>query len=79
MPQESNLECTDYRNQPQMMQTWESNPDYPPNKVRDDEQLHDPVDDAYRPALHHHWLGGLVGEEVRDAAPQQGAHGCSSV
>lgn len=61
------------------MQIWKSNTNHWPNKVCDDEQLYDPVDDAHRPALYHHGLGGLVGEEVSDAAPQQGAHGCLSV
>ena len=50
-----------------------------PDEIRDDEQLYDPVDDAHRPALDHHRLGRLVGEEVGDAAPRPGAHGCSSV
>lgn len=50
---------------------------YWPDKVCDDEQLHDPVDDAHRPTLDHHRLGGLVGEEVSDAAPQH-AHGCET-
>lgn len=61
------------------MQIWKSNTNHWPNKVCDDEQLYDPVDDAHRPALYHHGLGGLVGEEVSDAAPQEGAHGYLSV
>lgn len=43
-----------------------------PDKVGDDEELHDAVDDANGPALHHHGLGGLVGEEVGDAGPHDG-------
>lgn len=50
-----------------------------PDKIRDDEQLYDPVDDAHWPALDHHRLCRLVGEEVGDEAPRPGAHGCSSV
>lgn len=45
-----------------------------PDKVCDDEQLNDAVDDAHGPALDHHRLGGLIGEEVSDTAHQHGAH-----
>jgi len=47
-----------------------------PDKICDDEQLHDPVDDPHRPTLHNHRLGGLVGEEASDQAPRNGGHGC---
>ena len=45
-----------------------------PDKVDDDEQLNDAVDDPDRPALHHHRLGGLVGEEVSHTAPHHRGH-----
>lgn len=40
-----------------------------PNEVGDDEKLDDAVDDADGPALHHHRLGGFIGEEVCYAGP----------
>lgn len=48
-----------------------------PDEVGEDEELHDPVDDAHHPALHHHRLGGLVGEEISQAAGlgARGGHG----
>lgn len=42
---------------------------YRPQEVDDDEQLYDAVDDSNRPALHHHRLGRLVGEEIRNKGP----------
>lgn len=57
------------------MQRQKSSTNNWPHKVCDDEQLYNPVDDTHRPALHHHRLGGLIGEEICDAAPHPGAHG----
>lgn len=45
-----------------------------PDEVCDDEELHDAVDDADGPALHYHWLGGFIGEEVRYAGPHLGGN-----
>lgn len=45
---------------------------YWPDEVDDDEELYDTVDDPDGPALHHHRLGGLVGEEVCDTRPHPG-------
>lgn len=47
-----------------IQQTHQNEGKYSPNEVSDDEELHDAVDDADGPALHYHWLGGLIGEEV---------------
>lgn len=44
-----------------------------PNEVGDDEELDDTIDDANGPALHHHRLGGLIGEEVCDTRPHAGS------
>lgn len=50
-------------------QTRQSEGKYSPDEVSDDEELHDSVDDADGPALHYHWLGGFVGEEVCYTGP----------
>lgn len=39
-----------------------------PNKVNDDEELSHTVDNSHRPALDHHRLGRLIGEETSDPA-----------
>lgn len=46
-----------------------------PNEVGDDEELHYAVDDADRPALHDHRLGGFIGEKVCDTRPHLGSSG----
>lgn len=42
---------------------------YSPDEVCDDEKLDDTVDDADGPALHYHWLGGFIGEEICYTGP----------
>lgn len=49
--------------------------EYLPNKIRNDEQLYNPVDNSHGPALDHHRLGGFIGKKVCDTAPQTGGHG----
>lgn len=62
-----------------LKKTQKKTTDHWPDKIGDDEQLYNPVDDTHRPALYHHRFGGLVGEEISQEPPQNKAHCCSSV
>lgn len=79
LAKENSIYSHDYTHYYTLKKTQKKTTDHWPDKIGDDEQLYNTVDDTHRPALYHHGFGGLVGEEISQEPPQNEAHCCSSV